>query len=188
VIEMLRNDKNYYLFISIHNESVIGISLMYTFTYLKIGLLDYIAVTPDYQGKGIGKMLFKFSLHKLEKLVSNVNGLLIEVQRENLSNSLEDIARKNRIRFYMGLGAKIVVGVDYLLPSLQPRRRQLLPGDIKAGRHYMHPSGIRIGVPEITRLGMKESEMKEIANFIKRVVIDKQDPNSIAIDVYRVLY
>jgi glycine hydroxymethyltransferase len=52
----------------------------------------------------------------------------------------------------------------------------------------MHPSGIRIGVPEITRLGMKESEMKEIANFIKRVVIDKQDPNSIAIDVYRVLY
>jgi len=61
--------------------------------------------------------------------------------------------------------------------------RQLLPGDIKAGRHYMHPSGIRIGVPEITRLGMKESEMKEVANFIKRVVIDKQDPLSIANDV-----
>ncbi len=61
--------------------------------------------------------------------------------------------------------------------------RQLLPGDIKAGRHYMHPSGIRIGVPEITRLGMKESEMKEIANFIKRVVIDKQDPSLIANNV-----
>src|SRR6476469_8233830 len=61
--------------------------------------------------------------------------------------------------------------------------RQLLPGDIKAGRHYMHPSGIRIGVPEITRLGMKESEMKEIANFIKRVVIDKQDPALIANNV-----
>ena len=61
--------------------------------------------------------------------------------------------------------------------------RQLLPGDIKAGRHYMHPSGIRIGVPEITRLGMKESEMEEIANFIKRVVIDKQDPILIANDV-----
>ncbi|HEY7080223.1 MAG TPA: serine hydroxymethyltransferase, partial [Nitrososphaeraceae archaeon] len=61
--------------------------------------------------------------------------------------------------------------------------RQLLPGDIKAGRHYMHPSGIRIGVPEITRLGMRESEMKEVANFIKRVVIDKQDPFLIANDV-----
>jgi glycine hydroxymethyltransferase len=61
--------------------------------------------------------------------------------------------------------------------------RQLLPGDIKAGRHYMHPGGIRIGVPETTRLGMKESEMKEIANFIKRVVVDKQDTARVAKDV-----
>jgi glycine hydroxymethyltransferase len=61
--------------------------------------------------------------------------------------------------------------------------RQLLPGDIKAGRHYMHPSGVRIGVPETTRLGMKEGEMKEIANFIKRVVVNVQDPNIVAKDV-----
>jgi glycine hydroxymethyltransferase len=61
--------------------------------------------------------------------------------------------------------------------------RQLLPGDIKAGRHYMHPGGIRIGVPEVTRLGMRESEMKEIGNFIKRVIIDKQDSSMVAKDV-----
>src|ERR687892_346994 len=61
--------------------------------------------------------------------------------------------------------------------------RQLLPGDIKSGKHYMHPNGIRIGVPEVTRLGMKENEMKEIADFIKRVVIDKQDPSRVAQDV-----
>jgi glycine hydroxymethyltransferase len=61
--------------------------------------------------------------------------------------------------------------------------RQLLPGDIKAGRHFMHPSGVRIGVPEVTRLGMKESDMKVIASFIKRVVIDKVDPIRIAKDV-----
>ena len=52
--------------------------------------------------------------------------------------------------------------------------RQLIPGDIKAGRNYFHPGGIRLGVSEITRLGMKESEMKEIASFIKKVVIDKK--------------
>jgi len=61
--------------------------------------------------------------------------------------------------------------------------RQLLPGDIKAGRHYMHPGGVRIGVPEVTRLGMKESEMKEIADFIKRVVVDKQEPGQVSKDV-----
>ena len=47
----------------------------------------------------------------------------------------------------------------------------------------MHPGGVRIGVPEVTRLGMKESEMKEIANFIKRVVVDKQDTAKVAKDV-----
>lgn len=61
--------------------------------------------------------------------------------------------------------------------------RQLLPGDIKAGKNYRHPSGVRIGVPETTRLGMKESDMKEIGHFIKRVVIDKQDPILVAKDV-----
>lgn len=54
--------------------------------------------------------------------------------------------------------------------------RQLIPGDIKAGRNYFHPGGIRLGVAEITRLGMRGSEMKEIASFIKKIVIDKKDP------------
>lgn len=54
--------------------------------------------------------------------------------------------------------------------------RQLIPGDIKAGRNYFHPGGIRLGVSEITRLGMKESDMKEIAEFIKQIVIEKKDP------------
>lgn len=61
--------------------------------------------------------------------------------------------------------------------------RQLLPGDIKEGRNYLHPSGIRIGVPEVTRLGMKENEMHEIATFIKKIVIDKQDSSKILHDV-----
>ena len=57
--------------------------------------------------------------------------------------------------------------------------RQLIPGDIKAGRNYFHPGGIRLGVSEITRLGMKKSEMKEVASFIRQVVIDKKDPKKI---------
>lgn len=42
-----------------------------------------------------------------------------------------------------------------------------------------NPSGIRIGVQEMTRFGMKEREMKEIANFIKEVIFDKKDPEKI---------
>ena len=57
--------------------------------------------------------------------------------------------------------------------------RQLIPGDIKAGRNYFHPGGIRLGVSEITRLGMKQAEMKEVASFIKQVVIDKKSPKKL---------
>jgi len=57
--------------------------------------------------------------------------------------------------------------------------RQLIPGDIKAGRNYFHPGGIRLGVSEITRLGMKKNEMEEIASFIKNIVIEKKDPKRV---------
>ena len=58
--------------------------------------------------------------------------------------------------------------------------RQLIPGDIKAKRHYMHPGGIRLGSSEVTRLGMKEPEMQQIASFIKNIIIDKKDGKDIA--------
>jgi glycine hydroxymethyltransferase len=61
--------------------------------------------------------------------------------------------------------------------------RNLLPWDIKEGRHFMHPGGIRLGSSEVTRLGMKESEMEQIAEFIKRVVIDKQPTSKIKEEV-----
>lgn len=61
--------------------------------------------------------------------------------------------------------------------------RNLLPWDIKEGRHFMHPGGIRLGTSEVTRIGMKESEMIEIAEFIGRVVVDKEDVNKVKEDV-----
>ncbi len=37
------------------------------------------------------------------------------------------------------------------------------------------PSGIRVGTQELTRRGLKESQMSEVAEYIKRVVIDGED-------------
>ena len=119
VVEMLENDKNYHLFISLSNNSVIGISLMYIFTFLGIGFLDYMAVIPNYQRKGIGNELFNFTLERFSSNISNGIGLLMEVQKENVPDLRESITRKNRIEFYLRVGAKILDGVDYLLPPLQ---------------------------------------------------------------------
>jgi glycine hydroxymethyltransferase len=44
--------------------------------------------------------------------------------------------------------------------------REPIPGDLQAGRHYTNPGGIRLGVAELTRLGMGKSEMREIAEVL----------------------
>ena len=36
-----------------------------------------------------------------------------------------------------------------------------------------------MGVQELARIGMKESEMREIASFIRRVVIEEEDETKI---------
>ncbi len=61
--------------------------------------------------------------------------------------------------------------------------RNLLPYDVKMGRHFEAPGGIRCGVSEVTRLGMKEPQMREIADLIARVVVKGEQGESIRIDV-----
>lgn len=61
--------------------------------------------------------------------------------------------------------------------------RNLLPWDKKRGRDYKKPGGIRLGTSELTRLGMKESEMDAVAEFIHRVVMKGEDTKKIAAEV-----
>lgn len=46
-----------------------------------------------------------------------------------------------------------------------------------------NPQGIRLGVQEVTRLGMKEKEMEKIAFFIKAIIIDKKNITKIKKEV-----
>lgn len=61
--------------------------------------------------------------------------------------------------------------------------RNLLPWDIAQGRHYQNPGGLRLGTSEVTRLGMGKSEMVDIAEFFKDLLIDKKDPKKIKQDI-----
>ena len=61
--------------------------------------------------------------------------------------------------------------------------RNLLPWDIAQGRHYQNPGGLRLGTSEVTRLGMGKSEMVDIAEFFKDLLIDKKDPKKVKQDV-----
>ncbi|MFW9865362.1 MAG: serine hydroxymethyltransferase [Candidatus Thorarchaeota archaeon] len=61
--------------------------------------------------------------------------------------------------------------------------RNLLPYDIAEGRHYQNPGGLRIGTSEITRLGMGKSDMVDIAELFKKLIIEQKDPKKIKTEV-----
>jgi len=48
-------------------------------------------------------------------------------------------------------------------------------------------SGVRLGTQEVTRLGMVEDDMVQIASLIKRVVLDREDPASVREDVKKMM-
>jgi len=57
--------------------------------------------------------------------------------------------------------------------------RNSLPEDTSA----FNPTGLRLGTPAVTARGMKEKEMVKIAIWIKRLLIDKENPNKIKKEV-----
>ena len=70
--------------------------------------------------------------------------------------------------------------------------KNLIPTDTPA--NWDRPSGLRMGTIEVTRLGMREAEMEQIADFIARLLVDKAAPEDILEDVidfrqpYQTLY
>ncbi len=54
-----------------------------------------------------------------------------------------------------------------------------IPGDTDP----LNPSGLRLGTPELTRIGMKEKEMDEVAVFYQRALLKGEDTKKIKADV-----
>ncbi len=50
-----------------------------------------------------------------------------------------------------------------------------IPGD----KDPFNPSGLRLGTPELTRIGMKENDMYKIAEFFEKILIKKESPSKI---------
>jgi glycine hydroxymethyltransferase len=57
--------------------------------------------------------------------------------------------------------------------------QEILPGD----KNPSFTSGIRFGTQELTRIGMKEKDMEDVAEFIKKIVIDGKDLSKVREEV-----
>ncbi len=55
----------------------------------------------------------------------------------------------------------------------------MLPGDTKP----LRPSGLRLGVQELTRVGMGKDEMDQVAGFYERVLLKGEDVTAVKADV-----
>lgn len=70
--------------------------------------------------------------------------------------------------------------------------KNLIPAD--KPEDWDHPSGLRLGTTEVTRLGMQETEMEIIADFMARLLVEQVAPEDAVDDViafrqpYQILY
>ncbi len=70
--------------------------------------------------------------------------------------------------------------------------KNLIPGDSAAD--WDRPGGLRLGTIEVTRYGMRESEMDTIADYVGRILVEGESPAAVMEDVvdfrqgYQTLY
>ena len=59
--------------------------------------------------------------------------------------------------------------------------KNLIPSD--QPQDWDRPGGLRMGTIEVTRLGMGEAQMETIAEFMARILVERQAPEEVAEDV-----
>ncbi|MHA2401104.1 MAG: serine hydroxymethyltransferase [Promethearchaeota archaeon] len=107
-------------------------------------------------------------------------GLNVLMEHKGFTESHQIVVDITNFQKTIGLGGdieKLLERANIIL------NRNLLPYDIAEGRHYQNPGGLRIGTSEVTRLGMGKSEMIDLAEFFKKLLIDKKKPEDVKKEV-----
>ncbi len=114
--------------------------------------------------KTLGRELFKLGFQALAKEKDFTNSHQVILNVKKIGGGKRVAERLER--------ANIIVN-KMSLPS---------DSDIDATKN---PSGIRIGVQELTKIGMKEKEIKKVAGFFKRVLLEGEKPEKIKKEVIK---
>jgi len=147
-----------------HLHNVAGLAVTYA-EMLEFGK-DYHKKVID-NAKALGQALYERGINAL-------------MEHKNFTESHQIVIDITNFEKTIGLGGDIERLVEEANIIIN---RNLLPWDISQGRHYMNPGGLRLGTSEVTRLGMGRSEMADIAEFFKELLINKKDPQKVKQEV-----
>jgi glycine hydroxymethyltransferase len=135
-------------------------------------------------GKAIALSEFEmFGSDYSKSIVANAKSLAVALAEEGFDVLAEDrgytashqvLTRHGEIDSGSGKVAAELLEKSGIITNMN-----MLPGDTKA----MQPSGLRLGVPELTRVGMGTDEMEDVARFFSRALIKNEDPSKIKSDV-----
>ncbi|MFL2974155.1 MAG: serine hydroxymethyltransferase [Candidatus Thalassarchaeaceae archaeon] len=125
----------------------------------------------------------KFGESYAKDIISNAKSLAQALAEEGFEVLAEDrgytashqvLTRHGDIDSGAGKDAALILEKSGIITNMN-----MLPGDTKA----MAPSGLRLGTPELTRVGMGPDEMKDVARFFSRALIKREDPKIIKNDI-----
>jgi GNAT superfamily N-acetyltransferase len=155
------------------------------FTYLgrsNVGLLSYIFTAPERRGRGVGGWIYRQVTTVLRADAArrgrSLEGVLLEVERDDLATGPEREERVRRLRFFAGAGARVVTGVDYLQPPLHPGEEplpmHLMFDPAGAGRPAPSCGEVLAWVDDIYRViygdgaGLDEHVLQECSRRVRR--------------------
>ncbi len=116
--------------------------------------------------------MMEFGQDYAKQIVKNAQALAQALHEEGFNVMCEDQGFTKSHQVAMNVAD--VKNASILAKELEANNiilnKNLIPGDDV--NNSDNPSGIRIGTQEVTRLGMKEQQMKDIAHLIKKVAMD----------------
>ena len=136
-------------------------------------------------GKAVALAEFEaFGADYARDIISNAKALGAALAAEGFDVIAEDrgytashqiLTRHGGIDSGAGLRAAAILEDAGIITNMN-----MLPGDTKA---MTGPSGLRLGVPELTRVGMGTDEMQDVAGFFARALVAAEDSASVKMDV-----
>ena len=130
--------------------------------------------------------MLEFGKAYAEQIVKNAKALAEAMAEEGFKVIGEDKGYTESHQVIVDVSELHEAGGGWAAPLLEEAgiilNKNLLPWDPL--EKVNTPSGLRIGVQEMTRVGMMEDDMKEIARFMRRTLLDKEDPKKVEKDVF----